>query len=127
MTVGKKKADILKEKQAELSKIQEERTTEEENLRLKMHKHMGGEIKFHGGDEVSATLLTGEGVLNRMAMQAAKSNYGGNFLDNMNQGKMLGGGGSNINVNVDLNVNRLKDLVNMWFEETFTRGMKAVL
>jgi hypothetical protein len=126
--VGQTPEQAVREKELELTKIQSLKTEEEKRLRSRMTKHSGGEIKFHNGDEVDATLLTGEGVLNRMAMQAAKSNYGNNFLDNMNQGKMpSGGGGGIINVNVDPNFAQLKKYINMWIQEVFRDGMKAVI
>ena len=43
--------------------------------------------KYHTGGEVSATLLEGEGVLNRRAM----SNLGVNNLDKLNRGEATGG------------------------------------
>jgi len=45
--------------------------------------------KFHSGGEVSATLLEGEGVLNKTAM----NNLGVDNLNKLNRGEQAGGGG----------------------------------
>jgi len=96
--------------------------TKKENLekKIKETKHSGGEIrKFHGGGEVPAILESGEFVINKRASQE----IGYDTLSRMNSGGSAGG--NTFNVNVDLNVNRLKELVNMWFEETFRNGMRS--
>lgn len=105
-------------------KAREDSGTQSYDSPVPQEHHIGGPIrKFHDGGEVPAILQAGEFVINKTAV----SSIGEDNLRNMNATGNVSSGGSTVNVNVDLNVMRLKELVNIWFSETFRSGMRAVL